>query len=98
LLGELSLRGKLIARAEVALFEEALDLRDDALIEAAPADRLDNGQGLPPQTGLVRWSDQIVAQPKPKVKSASSGQIRADLRGHLDAHILLAPDTGASRR
>jgi len=46
LLGELSLRWKLVAGAEVALFEESLDLLDDALVQAAPADRLDNGQGL----------------------------------------------------
>jgi len=49
LLGQLSLGRKLVARTKVALFEESLDLLDDALIEAAPADWLDNGQGLPPQ-------------------------------------------------
>jgi hypothetical protein len=59
LLGELSLGRKLIARAQVALLEESLDLLDDALIEAAPADRLDDGQVLPPV--LVRWSDQTNA-------------------------------------
>jgi len=46
LLGELSLRRKLVARAKVTLFEESFDLLDDALVQAAPADRLDDGQGL----------------------------------------------------
>jgi hypothetical protein len=46
LLRELPLRWELVARAEVTLLEEALDLLDDALIEAAPADRLDDGQDL----------------------------------------------------
>jgi len=45
LLCELSLRWKLVPRAQVASFEESLDLLDDALVEAAPADRLDDGQG-----------------------------------------------------
>ena len=45
LLCELSLRWKLVPRAQVTSFEESLDLLDDALVEAAPADRLDDGQG-----------------------------------------------------
>jgi hypothetical protein len=50
----------LVARAEVASLEESLDLLDDALIEAAPADRLDDGQERNlPQKPLVRWSDQM---------------------------------------
>src|SRR5438093_4060879 len=48
LLGELALRGKLVAGAEVALLEETLDLLDDSLVEAAPADRFDDCQVSPP--------------------------------------------------
>jgi hypothetical protein len=44
LLRELSLGGKLVARTEVALLEETLDLLDDALVKADPPDRLDDGQ------------------------------------------------------
>jgi hypothetical protein len=92
LLGELSLGRKLIAGAQVALLEETLDLLDDALIEAAPADRLDDGQ-KPTSQGLVRWSDQIGRQPKPKPKSSSS-VCSAELRCLLDAHILQAGPGG----
>jgi len=46
LLGELSLGRELIARTKVTLLEKTLDLFDDALVEAAAADRLDDGQGL----------------------------------------------------
>ena len=64
LLGELPLGWKLVARAEVALLEESLDLLDDALIEAAAADRLDDCQAPNlPERLLVRWSDQIDGQP-----------------------------------
>ena len=68
LLRELTLRGKLIAGAEVAPLEEPLDLLDDALIEAAAADGLDDGQLWTPHVvvvridrlrALVRWSDQM---------------------------------------
>jgi len=59
LLCELPLGRELIARAKVALLEETFDLLDDALIEAAATDRLDDGQGAPPRKlPLVRWSDQ----------------------------------------
>jgi hypothetical protein len=34
-------------------------LLHDPLVKAAPTDRLDDGQGLPPI--LVRWSDQMNA-------------------------------------
>jgi len=54
LLGELPLGRELIARAQVALLEEALDLLDDALVEAAAADRLDDGQGDLPSGQVVR--------------------------------------------
>ena len=49
LLGELPLGRELIAGAEVALLEETLDLLDDALIETAATDRLDDCQGAPPR-------------------------------------------------
>jgi hypothetical protein len=54
LLGELPLGRKLVPGAEIALFQEALDLLDDALIKAAAADRLDDGQGLTSPKSL--WS------------------------------------------
>jgi hypothetical protein len=44
LLGELTLGRKLIAGPQIALFEQTFDLRDDSLVETAPADRLDDGQ------------------------------------------------------
>lgn len=60
LFGKLSLRGELVAGAKIALLEETLDLLDDALVEAAAADRLDDGQELTsPKKPLVRWSDQM---------------------------------------
>jgi hypothetical protein len=60
LLGELPLGRQLIAGAEIALFEETLDLLDDALVEAAATDRLDDCQAAPPRSWpLVRWSDQM---------------------------------------
>jgi len=60
LLGELSLGRELIARTKVTLLEKTLDLFDDALVEAAAADRLDDGQRLTsPKMPLVRWSDQM---------------------------------------
>src|SRR5205814_5677610 len=64
LLRELSLGRKLVAGTEVALFEETLDLLDDALIEADAADRLDDGQGLTSQkaSGQVVRPD-VMAQP-----------------------------------
>jgi hypothetical protein len=58
LFGELSLRRELVTGAKIALLEETLDLLDDALVEAATTDRLDDGQGSPPKKPLVRWSDQ----------------------------------------
>lgn len=51
---ELSLGRQLVAGAKIALLEETLDLLDDALIEAAAADRLDDGQGLTSPKSL--WS------------------------------------------
>jgi hypothetical protein len=57
LLGEGALGRELIARPELALFQEGLDLLDDALVEPAASDGLDNGQFGPPRS-LVRWSDQ----------------------------------------
>jgi hypothetical protein len=59
LLGELPLGRELIAWAKVALLEKALDLLDNPLVKAASADRLDDGQVIPPV--LVRWSDQTNA-------------------------------------
>jgi hypothetical protein len=50
---------ELVARSELALFEERLDLLDDALVEPAAPDGLDDGQFGPPRC-LVRWSDQNV--------------------------------------
>jgi hypothetical protein len=58
LLRELSLGRKLVAGAKVAFLQQTLDLLDDALVEAAATDRLDDGQGVPPEKPLVRWSDQ----------------------------------------
>jgi len=46
LLGQLSLGRELVARTKVTLLEKTLDLFDDALVETAAADRLDDGQGL----------------------------------------------------
>src|SRR5437867_7129560 len=48
---------ELVTRSELALFEERLDLLDDALVEPAAPDGLDDGQFGPPSC-LVRWSDQ----------------------------------------
>ena len=48
---------ELVARSELAPLEKRLDLLDDALVEPAPSDGLDDGQFGPP-TCLVRWSDQ----------------------------------------
>jgi hypothetical protein len=63
LLRELSFGRKLVAGAKVAFLQEALDLLDDALVEAAATDRLDDGQGAPPRKKpLVRWSDQMCRQ------------------------------------
>jgi hypothetical protein len=45
LLGKLALRGKLVTGAKIAPLQETFDLLDDALIKAAAADRLDDGQG-----------------------------------------------------
>jgi len=59
LLGELTLGRELIAGAKVALLQKTLDLLDNPLVKAAPADRLDDGQVIPPV--LVRWSDQTNA-------------------------------------
>jgi len=48
LLREGALRRELIAGPELAPFEERLDLLDDALVEPAAPDGLDNGQFGPP--------------------------------------------------
>jgi len=48
LLGERALGRELIPRAELASFEQRLDLLDDALVQPAAPDRLDNGQRGPP--------------------------------------------------
>jgi hypothetical protein len=48
---------QLIAGPELALLQERLDLLDDALVEPAASDGLDDGQFGPPRW-LVRWSDQ----------------------------------------
>jgi hypothetical protein len=53
LLGQLTLGWKLIAGAQIAALQQALDLVDDALIEPAASDRLDYGQFPPP---LAIWS------------------------------------------
>jgi hypothetical protein len=62
LLGEGPLGWELVARMQLALVEERLDLADDVLIEPAASDGLDDGQGGPPREALsrelVRWSDQ----------------------------------------
>jgi hypothetical protein len=57
LLRERAFGRELIAGPELALFEERLDLLDDALVEPAAPDGLDDGQFRPPRW-LVRWSDQ----------------------------------------
>jgi hypothetical protein len=72
LFGELSLGRKLIARAKIALLEETLDLLDDALVEAAAADRLDDGQGGPPAVP-VRWPDQSRGEVRTKAPTSSNG-------------------------
>jgi hypothetical protein len=46
LLGELSLGRELVAWAQVALLEETFDLLDDALVEAAASDRLNDSQAV----------------------------------------------------
>ncbi|MDQ2914783.1 MAG: hypothetical protein M3T56_16265 [Chloroflexota bacterium] len=70
LFGELPLGRELVAWAEVALLEQTLDLLDDALIEAASADRLDDCQGaLPPQNR----SGQVV---RPELGRAYGGSWR----------------------
>jgi len=71
LLRELSLRRKLVARAEVALLEKSLDLLDNALVKAASADRLDDGQGL---TSPEITSGQVV---RPDVPAAYGGSVTA---------------------
>jgi hypothetical protein len=48
LLGERALRRELVARQELALLQEGLDLLDDALVEPAASDGLDDGQFGPP--------------------------------------------------
>jgi HAD superfamily hydrolase (TIGR01509 family) len=59
LLRERALGRELISRPELALFQERFDLFDDALVEPAAPDRLDDGQfKTSPIFGLVRWSDQ----------------------------------------
>jgi hypothetical protein len=57
LLGECALGRELIAGPELALLQERLDLLDDALVEPAASDWLNDGQFGPPRW-LVRWSDQ----------------------------------------
>jgi hypothetical protein len=58
LLRQRTLGWQLIARPELALLQERLDLLDDALVEPAASDGLDYGQFGPPPELLVRWSDQ----------------------------------------
>jgi len=57
LLGKCTLGRELVARPELALLQKGLDLLDDALVEPAASDGLDDGQFGPPRK-LVRWSDQ----------------------------------------
>src|SRR5207302_8491239 len=54
LLSELSLRWKLVPRAQLTSCEESLDLLDDALVAAAPADRPDDCRGAHPPPDLPR--------------------------------------------
>jgi hypothetical protein len=49
LLGEGALWRELVARPELALLQEGLDLLDDALVQPATSDGLDNGQFGPPR-------------------------------------------------
>jgi hypothetical protein len=58
LLGERALGRELVARPELALLQEGLDLLDDALVEPATSDGLDDGQSRTSPRWLVRWSDQ----------------------------------------
>jgi len=58
LLGQGALGRELVAGPELALLQERLDLLDDALVEPAASDGLDNCQFGPPRNPLVRWSDQ----------------------------------------
>jgi hypothetical protein len=48
LLGERALWRELVARPELALLQEGLDLLDDALVQPAASDGRDNGQFGPP--------------------------------------------------
>jgi hypothetical protein len=48
LLGERALGRELVAWTELALLQEGLDLLDDALVQPAPSDGLDDGQFGPP--------------------------------------------------
>ena len=49
LLSERALGRELVARPELALLQKGLDLLDDALVEPAPSDGLDDGQFGPPR-------------------------------------------------
>jgi hypothetical protein len=53
LIGEGALRRELVAGVQLALFEERLDLLDDALVEPAAPDGLDGGQFRLPSSGQV---------------------------------------------
>ena len=63
LLRERALGRELIAGPELALFKERLDLLDDALVEPAAPDGLDNGQFGPPRRvwsgGLTRTEKRL---------------------------------------
>src|SRR5439155_24773395 len=60
LLRQGALGRELVARSELALFEERLDLLDDALVEPAAPDGLDNGQFGPPSN----WSGGLTSTQK----------------------------------
>ncbi|MDP9283097.1 MAG: hypothetical protein M3P38_13465 [Chloroflexota bacterium] len=75
LLGERALGRKLVARPELALLQERLDLLDDALVEPAAADRLDNGQCGPPSV----WSGGLTrtARGYPEALGSSTERVRS---------------------
>jgi len=60
LLGERALGRKLVARPELALLQEGFDLLDDALVEPAPSDGLDDCQ-FGPSPG---WSGGLTRTPR----------------------------------
>jgi len=79
LLRQGALGRELVARSELALFEERLDLLDDALVKPAAPDGLDDGQS---RTSKNSWSGGLTRSGKrlrrfaPTVKGSFVPSIR----------------------